>query len=122
MMHSGGSTGTMTTLGSSTSRRIRLAEATRTWPLASWASLRRCFTSVSARRWSASRPSPSLAYELVIAARASALAVASRAIARRPVAALEVEVGLRDLQERVVGRGAKAGLIGSQDASAPPWV
>ena len=45
MMHSGGSTGAITTLGSSTNRRIRLAEATRSWPLASWASLRRCFSS-----------------------------------------------------------------------------
>ena len=58
MMHSGGSTGASTIFGSSTSRRTRLAEATSNWPLARLASRRRCFTSVSARRWSASRPCP----------------------------------------------------------------
>ena len=118
MTASAGSTGATTVLGSSTSSRIRLAESTSNWPLRSWTSFCRRFSSVKARRWSASRPCPSRAKEPVIRESSSALAAASRAIASRPVAPLEVEIGLGDFQQRVVGRGLEPGPVRVEDPAS----
>ena len=93
-----------------------MAEATSNWPLASWASRRRCFTSVSARRWSASRPCPRLGVGAGDRREGLGVRGGLAGDGQPPGRTLEVEVGLGDLQQRVVGRGPEPGLVRGEDA------
>ena len=102
--------------GSSTSRRTRLAEATSNWPLASWISL--------APVLQLGQGAAMVGLQALSEAGVSAGDLRESLGVRRglagdgqpPAGGLEIEVGLGDPQQRVVGRGLEPGLVRGQDA------